>query len=173
MPLNMLFPGLQNRLYQSMGTQPALPMSAPGPVAAPAPPADPNDMTNQYNTPLSPADEAAFQAWGAQQAAQGGRNSAADTYDYDMRGFWKNNGQFSSNGHAGDKFKKPNHPTFSDQSQYHGVDGNEGGAWGGGQNGQPWTFTPGASNLKTHDPGDLQRYFQQVEPGNQLILPGG
>lgn len=141
------------------------------PPPAPVPQMDPNDMTGHYNTPLSPQEEAAYQAWGQQQAAQGGRNPAADTYDYDMRGFWKNGGAFAANGHAGDAFKKPNHPTFSDQSLYHGVDGHQGGAWGGGQNGQPWTFTPGASNLKAFDPADLQRYFQDVEPGNRLILP--
>jgi hypothetical protein len=137
---------------------------------ASAPP-DPYDYTSKYNTKLSPADEAKFQAWGAQQAAQTGRNPALDTYDYDMRGFWKSNGQFADNGHAGDEFKKPNHPTFSDLSKYHGVDGTQGGTWGGGQDGQPWTFTPGTTNLQVHDPADLQRYFQQVEQGNQLILP--
>lgn len=159
--------------------------SPPGPVplagmveavnqaAQPQPPvaSDPFDYTTKYNTALSPADEAQYQAWGAQQAAQNGRNPAADTYDYDMRGFWKSGQSFADNGHAGDAFKKPNHPTFSDQSQYHGVDGNVGGQWGGGQSGQPWTFTPSATNLQMHDPGDLQQYFRKVEPGNQLILP--
>lgn len=134
---------------------------------------DPYDFTNRYNTQLTPAEEQAYQAWGRQQAAQrpDGRNPAQDTYDYDMRGFWKSGGDFAPNGHAGDTYKKPNHPTFSTFSQYHGVDGNEGGVWAGGQNGQPWTFTPGATNLKVHDVGDLQRYFSQVEQGNQLIVP--
>lgn len=142
-------------------------------AVAPAPTrTDPFDYTNRYNTKLSVPDEAAFQAWGKKEAEKSGRNPAADTYDYDMRGFWKSGGEFAGNGHAGDQFKKPNHPTFSTFSQYHGVDGNQGGAWAGGQNGQPWTFTPSATNLKVHDAGDLQRYFQQVEPGNQLILSG-
>lgn len=130
-------------------------------------------MTSVYNTPLTPEQEAQYQAWGVAQGVRNGRNPANDTYDYDMRGFWANKGKLAANGHAGDQFKKPNHPTFSDQSQYHGVDGHEGGAWGGGQNGQPWTFTPGKTNLQFQDPADLQRYFQQVEPGNQLILPNG
>lgn len=147
------------------------------PDAAPAPTAakpDPYDYTDRYNTALSPDEEARYQAWGKEQAAAraDGKNPAADTYDYDMRGFWKSGQSLSDNGHAGDLFKKPNHPTFSNQSQYHGVDGNEGGVWGGGQSGQPWTFTPGATNLQTHDTGDLQRYFEEVEPGNKLILPG-
>lgn len=141
---------------------------------APAPEQDdgPPDMSNRYNTQLSPEDEAAYQAWGQQQAAQnGGRNPAADTFDYDMRGFWKSGEQFAANGHAGDTFKKPNHPTFSTFSQYNGVDGHQGGTWGGGQDGQPWTFTPSQTNLQMNQPGDLQRYFQDVEKGNRLILP--
>lgn len=133
--------------------------------------ADPYDYTDRYNTKLSPAEEAAFQAWGKQQASQSGRNPAGDTYDYDMRGFWKSGQDFAANGHAGDQFKKPNHPTFSTYSQYNGVDGNQGGTWGGGQNGQPWTFTPSATNLQAHDVGDLQRYFNEVESGNRLIIP--
>lgn len=134
--------------------------------------ADQFDYTARYNTQLSPDEEAQYQAWGAQQAAQTGKNPALDTYDYDMRGFWKSGGKFADNGHAGDQFKKPNHPTFSTLSQYHGVDGAEGGTWGGGQNGQAWTFVPGKFNLQVHDLEDLQRYFQQVERGNTLILPG-
>jgi hypothetical protein len=157
-----------------MFDRPALDMAAGVPangLLQPAAQADPYDYSARYNTPLTPAEEQAYQAWGQQLAAAGGRNPAADTYDYDMRGFWKTGGQFAGNGHAGDTYKKPNHPTFSTYSQYHGADGNQGGTWAGGQNGQPWTFTPSATNLQVHDPGDLQRYFQQVEPGNTLILP--
>lgn len=145
-------------------------------LAQPQPqPVEPPDMTSMYNTQLSPADEAKYQEWGKQQAAlrPDGRNPANDAFDYDMRGFWQKGDAFADNGHAGDQFKKPNHPTFSNQSQYHGVDGHQGGVWGGGQDGQPWTFTPSATNLQMNDAGDLQHYFQTQEKGNQLILPNG
>jgi hypothetical protein len=139
-----------------------------------APAVDPDDFSDRYNTKLSPEQEAAFQEWGKRLAAQsGGRSPAADTYDYDMRGFWAaadGDPQFAENGHAGDRYKKPNHPTFSDQSQYHGVDGHEGGTWGGG-NGEPWTFTPGRSNLQFRDIDELQQYFDEREQGNRLIAP--
>jgi hypothetical protein len=143
---------------------------------APEPEDGPPDMTNRYNTPLTPEEEAAYQAWGAQQAAQrqDGRNPAKDTFDYDMRGFWKSGAKFAANGHGGDTFKKPNHPTFSTYSKYNGVDGYQGGQWGGGQNGQPWTFTPSQTNLQMSDAADLQRYFQDPKNGeqhNRLILP--
>ena len=151
----------------------ALPVVQPGnPLALPPGSDDPYDYSARFNTQLTPDQEAAYQAWGQQEALRrGGRNPASDVYDYDMRGFWKSGQSFADNGHAGDKYKKPNHPTFSNQSQYHGVDGHQGGTWGGGQNGQPWTFTPGATNLQIHDPRALQQYFRDREQGNQLILP--
>jgi hypothetical protein len=111
------------------------------------PPGDAVNLADQYNTKLSPKQEAAYQAWGKKMAAQGDGNPAVDTNNYDMRGLWHaadGNPQFAD----AEIYKKPNHPTFSTYSQYHGVDGHEGGTWGGGQNGDPWTFTPGATNLQ-------------------------
>lgn len=131
---------------------------------------DPRDFTGQYNTPLSPDEEGAYQSWAQGQSQAAGRDINNDNYDYDMRGAWKAGAGAAGNGHFPDTFKKPNHPTFSDQSQYHGVDGHTGGTWGGGS-GQPWTFTPGASNLRSHTPDELQQYFQRAEPGNRLLLP--
>lgn len=104
----------------------------------------------QFNTPLTVNEEAAY------QMAMGPK--ADDTYDYDMRGFWKSGGQLAGNGHAGDMFKKPNHPTFSDQSQYSNF-ATPGGHWG------YQTFTPSSYNLKNMSLADLLKYFSQVEPG--------
>lgn len=78
-------------------------------------PVDPNDQTVNYNTPLSTDLEAQFQAWAAQDPKR-----LNDLYDYDMRGFWKNGAQYADNGHGDDRFKKPNHPTFSHGSDYSG-----------------------------------------------------
>lgn len=137
--------------------------------------ADPYDYTTKYNTALSPEEEAQFQAWGRQQAARtGGRNPATDTYDYDMRGFWKAGASLADNGHGSDAYKKPNHPTFSTLSQYNGADGAQGGVWTAGKNGQPWTFTPSTTNLQIHGPEGLQQYFDGPAEGGEskLILPG-
>ena len=139
-------------------------------VAYSAPYDDAQGYTDQFNTPLSPQEEAAFQAWGRQQAAlRGGRNPAQDTYDYDMRGFWKSGGQFAGNGHAGDEFKKPNHPTFSSLSRY-STPQTLGGEWKQQVDGT-WTFAPSPTNLKYNDAGDLKQYFAKEEQGNQLVLP--
>ena len=135
------------------------------------------DFTNKYNTNLSPDDEAKFQAWGKEQAAKNnGRNPAQDTFDYDMRGFWKaadGNPTFADNGHAGDAFKKPNHPTFSTFSNYNGVDGYQGGAWSGGQDGKPWNFAASPTNVQMQGAQGLKDYYTKVEApaGNTLTMP--
>jgi hypothetical protein len=82
------------------------------------------DLTNQYNTPLTPDEETRYQEWAKQNHREG------DSFDYDMRGAWKEGIQADpSTGHFPDTYKKPNHPTFSDESQYHGADGRMGGHW--------------------------------------------
>lgn len=66
-----------------------------------------------YDTQLSPEQETAFQAWKQQYAP---RDSG---YDYDLRGAFLAGLQPSAeNGHWPDTYKKPNHPTFSNQSIY-------------------------------------------------------
>lgn len=120
------------------------------------------DMTDQYNTQLSPEDEKVFQKWAQSQ------NKLQDLYDYDVRGLWKS-GQANMEGHGPDTYKKPNHPTFSDESIYHGVDNHEGGHWEGEA---PFeAFTPGRSNLEHYGPSGLDEYFRSYEPDVRLQLP--
>ena len=127
------------------------------------------DFTQKYNTRLSPLEEKAYNTWVAQN------NRGNDVYDYDLRGAWKElmSGQMTQaeNGHLGDKYKKPNHPTFSDESIYHGVDGYYGGTWGQSPDVNQTTFTPSETNLKNMSPKALQRYFDRIEPDVKLLLP--
>jgi hypothetical protein len=120
------------------------------------------DMTNQYNTALSPGDEARFQKWLSDNDRQ------SDLADYDMRGWFKENGTQASNGHFTDQYKKPNHPTFSVESQYNGVDGYNGGTWGGDDKNP--TFAPSQTNLANMKVEALRDYFKRVEPDAQLIM---
>lgn len=129
----------------------------------------PPDMTQRYNTPLTPAEELAYQNWAQIQSAVQGRDINRDLFDYDMRGAFKSGAMQSENGHYPDTFKKPNHPSFSDQSQYHGADGNAGGSWQ--QMGGRWVFTPGPTNLQLHGPEGLQNYFQRSDSNVWLNLP--
>lgn len=67
---------------------------------------------NEYNTDLG-GDEDKFQAWKAENAPKD------SGYDYDLRGAYKAGVKADpESGHWPDTFKKPNHPTFSNQSQY-------------------------------------------------------
>ena len=80
------------------------------------------DFTNMFNTYLPPEQEAMFDAWLANESVRQGRDVRNDMYDYDLKGMWAESDAFGGdNGHGTDKHKKPNHPTFSDQSKYHGA----------------------------------------------------
>ena len=123
-----------------------------------------------YNTPLNNDEAQQFQSWASQQSGAVGRNVMDDLHDYDLQGWWKANPNTDLSGaHLVDTYKKPNHPTFSDQSQYHGVDGNEGGQWMQNDD-KTWSFTPGKTNYDNHPVNQLQDYFSRVEPGNQLNI---
>lgn len=123
----------------------------------------PSNLTDQFNTKLSPEDEAKFQQW----AQQTGRTK--DLYDYDMRGWWRENGQEDSRGHFTDQFKKPNHPTFSNESQYSTKE-NPGGVWSTDASGKD-VFTASPANFKFQSPEELQNYFKRVEPDGSVVLP--
>lgn len=123
---------------------------------------DERDYSDKHNTKLSDDDEAKYQKWAKANKRE------KDTYDYDMRGAWKENGgKQSDNGHFPDTYKKPNHPTFSDESIYHGKDGNEGGKWG--EKDGKTTFKPGKTNKQHRSPEELQEYFNEREPDAQLV----
>lgn len=86
-------------------------------------------QTPSYDTSLTPAEERQFQQWKRQYAP---RDSGAD---YDLRGAFKAGlTPDARTGHWPDTFKKPNHPTFSNQSKYAvGADAAKAGSWQGEQ----------------------------------------
>jgi len=121
---------------------------------------------NNFNTKLTPSDEKAFQ----KDVAKAKRQS--DLVDYDLRGYWKElkakgKSLASVKGHFPDKYKKPNHPTFSEDSIYHGKQGLSGGKWT--QRGGKWVFTPGA-RLSEAQANRLKAYFKKFEPNAELNL---
>ncbi len=129
---------------------------------------DPLDFTSKYNTQLTPEEENLFQQWAMERAQAQGRKHI-DTYDYDLRGAWKDiisgNMTPDQRGHLGDKYKKPNHPTFSEYSQYHGTDGYHGGSW------TKEGYVPSKTNLQFRSPEELISYFGLYEPKTKLRLP--
>jgi hypothetical protein len=107
-------------------------------MADPAP--DPLDYSDKFNTKLSADDETKFEEW------QKSNPRLGNTYDYDARGFWKDGAKTADNGHGSDAYKKPNHPTFSDQSQYSTSANGTGGQWSKDDSGHD-VFTPSDHNL--------------------------
>lgn len=98
------------------------------PVQPSPPPAEPEPATPAsptFDTKLTPADEQRFQAWKQQFAPHDSGQ------DYDLRGAFKAGLTPGPNGHFSDRFKKPNHPTFSDQSQYARFAPEKAGRWEG------------------------------------------
>lgn len=134
-------------------------------AAASASPADPMDFSDRYNTKLTPAEEKAYQAWAKAEGRE------RDVYDYDLRGAWKElqSGSMSEDerGHLGDKYKKPNHPTFSTQSKYSTAE-TPGGVWSE-KNGVT-VYTPSDFVLNSIGAENLKRYFSRVEPNVELNI---
>lgn len=112
------------------------------------------DFTDKYNTKLTPEQEKQFEAK---------YPNRADLADYDLRGAWLAGAAKADNGHLPDTFKKPNHPTFSEESQYSGKDGYVGGKWkdvGGGK----WEYAPSQTNLSFRSADELTDYFKKSDP---------
>lgn len=118
-----------------------------------------------YDTPLTPDELKAFGMWRS-NLPENLRGSA----DYDLQGAYKAGLTPGQNGHLPDTFKKPSHMTFSNESIYSGVDGNQGGEWSQDENGH-WSFAPGPTNLANHTPEELKSYFDTYEPDATLMLP--
>jgi hypothetical protein len=133
--------------------------------------------TDNYNTDLSPQAEKKFQEWAKGQSKIKGRDLLKDLEDYDLRGFWKAGAHADEkSGHLSDEFKKPNHPTFSEESKYSGMLAPHGGNYMGGK----WskddenkdTFTPSKHMMaNTHNADTLKEYMAEREPTTILVLP--
>jgi len=83
-------------------------------------------IPESFDTPLSSQDETKFQAWKQKYAP---KDSGAD---YDLRGAFKAGlTPDPQTGHWPDTFKKPNHPTFSNESQYAKFAPEKAGSWAG------------------------------------------
>ena len=89
-----------------------------------------------FDTELSGKEESIYQKYKQSLGEQG------TEHDYDLRGYWKKYGQFEQphelGAHFTDEFKKPNHPTFSTGSIYHGSQNENGTVNIGGE----WLVTP-------------------------------
>jgi ribosomal protein S17E len=91
---------------------------------------DPEPATGPYDTKLNSQQELAFRAWKQKYYP----NDSGE--DYDLRGAFLVNAVPGPDGHGTDRFKKPNHPTFSAESQYaspQAASSEEDGPWNDGK----------------------------------------
>jgi hypothetical protein len=91
--------------------------------------------SDNYNTELNPKEELEFKSWYSKISKHKNLNPNPDDENqhYDYRGFWKNNKnndmlKKDTYSHFTDTYKKPGHPTFSDESIY-STDNTKGGKW--------------------------------------------
>jgi hypothetical protein len=131
---------------------------------------------NNFNTKLSQKELQQYNQWIKEQSISKKRDMSNDHMDYDMQGYWKNSRDSvdsSGRGHFPDTYKKPNHPTFSDQSIYHNTPSNKGFIYQGGKWSEDGsTYTPSETMLRnTHSKEWLQEYMKKREPNTRLILP--
>lgn len=83
-----------------------------------------DDQVLDYDTQLSPDEEKQFQSWKSKFAPKDSGE------DYDLRGAFKAKiSPDPGTGHWPDTFKKPNHPTFSNQSIYANSAPDKAGSW--------------------------------------------
>ncbi len=107
-----------------------------------------------YNTELTQGGEKAYLDWKQKY------DPLDSGVDYDHRGFFNANETRGANGHGTDKFKKPNHPTFSNESQYATGDNAQfAGSWGPGEE----NYLP--PSVSYNPPDWLNQYMDdQVDP---------
>ncbi len=127
----------------------------------------PQASAYEHNTPLPKEKQGEFVSWVADQKSKG-KDPFRDMEDYDVYGYFLSGAATDDRGHGTDKFKKPNHPTFSDESMYHGKAG-MGGKWS--EIGGKTYFFASPDNLKYRTEKELQKYFAENEPGVMLVLP--
>jgi len=123
---------------------------------------------NRFNTNLTLGEKKRFKSWTKEQG------NLWDKGAYDVQGFWKETidkgiDVRDEGGHGPDTYKKPNHPTFSNQSQYAGKQNNPGGTWvEPGRNVDPRTvgaYHPSDATKKIHGGKGFYDWFFSREKG--------
>ena len=118
----------------------------------------------KFNTKLSDYEEKEYQKDMGSESIARGRDITMDEGAYDVRGAWLEKGTSGKNfepGHGTDRYKKPNHPTFSNESKY-ATKKNPGGSWAIKD-----TFVvPKTNEFKAKA---LKKYMAKHEPGIAVV----
>lgn len=139
--------------------------SDPTPAAPPV--AAKDDIASKYNTPLNTEQEKRdYEAWKSGLPTSMDRSGK----DYDLTGAFMKGLAPGEDGHLPDTYKKPNHPTFSNESVYSGKDHGVGGKWAQDDKGK-WTFEASEDQLKHISAKEMQEYIRNSDPDTTLVIP--
>lgn len=108
--------------------------------------------STNYETELTEGAKPGYEVWRARVAP------GDPGLDYDYAGAYAAGEGRGSSGHMTDEFKKPNHPTFSDESMYARYEPGSAGSW----NGETYVPAKGAS------PVWLRQYMAQADQDGVL-----
>jgi len=140
------------------------PVTSAGPSLTPAPQSVLRTQPPAANQGTPAPADADYKAWLQ-------KNNLRESPDYDMKGAFTAGEQPDERGHMTDRFKKPTHPTFSDESIY-ADDKNKGGHWAQTGDGK-WSFAPGPANLKNGGIERVRAYLKENDPDVTLLAPTG
>lgn len=119
-------------------------------------------FVSNYNTGLTQDEFNEYWKW-ANDRYKGQDNVLYEMGAYDIQGAWKDikagKIQFDPvNGHLPDTYKKPNHPTFSNESKYHSKE-TPGGKWE--QKGNRWNYYPSKYSVSNYGQDYIKRYLAE------------
>lgn len=118
----------------------------------------PTDVSPSFDTKLDSSQEAEFRQWKQRYAP----NDSG--IDYDLRGAFKAGLKPGKDGHWPDTFKKPNHPTFSNESIYAKNAPDKAGHWEGGKYIPPTKFVDVTPNTM-HENNWVSKNYERWEFG--------
>ena len=154
-----MIPGVENYNYGNADYVVEMPMAQDG--------GDPEMLfKDEYNTALTKEEKIEYETWVASESKKQDRDIMWDLGTYDIQGFWKSGDhmRMDKDNHGSDKWKKPNHPTFSDQSNYHNINGHVGGTWA-----EDGAYTPSDYTRTLYDKGYYKKLFGR-EPNRPEYL---
>lgn len=125
---------------------------------------------SNYNTGLTKPEFDKFWGWASKKYG----NQESVLYNmgaYDLQGAWKSGDVFNldARGHGGDKWKKPNHMSFSTISKYHDGKTNIGGEWGKNPTTGRDYYKPSQQVIKRYGADYMKDYFLREEKDVDLI----
>lgn len=121
----------------------------------------------KYNTGLTQKEFDKFYDWALKKYGSL-KSLVYEMGTYDVQGSWKSGDAFKTNyrGHGTDKWKKPNHKSFSTESVYHSSE-TPGGRWIKTPSGSQ--FHPSEITLDLYGVDEVKKYFKEHEPNVRLM----